>query len=67
MVAQFPSSWSLEQHEIYEVNRMRLALRFNRFPAELDAQPIRDIELMTAVMMYDEAMAKKEAEKVSRR
>ncbi len=56
MSTLFPQQVTLEAHEIYEINRTRLALRLHRLPREIDAEPAKDINMLIAIMNMDASL-----------
>jgi hypothetical protein len=58
-----PQQVQLTADEAWRVNRVRLALRLNKLPAELDDAPLTDIMDVVAVMNADDKLAAMEAAK----
>lgn len=62
MNAMFPKQVLLEKHEMYRINRARLALRLHKMPKEIDAAPTGDILDLIAVMNMDQTIQERRAQ-----
>lgn len=58
-----PEQAQLTEDEAWRISRVRLALKLNKLPHELDDAPLTDVMDMIAVMRTDDNLAQMEAAK----